>query len=650
MAAFIKWLGIGVGMVSLSISASSGSASPVSSKLQQQRDIYDQAQTLINQKDFSQYQSLRDQLNDYPLTPYLDYRMYMADLDQRTPSEVDKYIKDNHRYPFSQTVRGAYLDALVKAEDWQGFYQFQVKKPRMQSYQCSYYFAQYQVGKSVEAFKGASNLWLSGSSVANECNALFKAWDEAGLRKDELILQRIELAFVSRNGRLLNHLKDLPKSEKTKDNANAIYQLYKNKSQIEEFATSQPHSKVNKKVTLAALKRITYQEANPELAIKVLDSVAKAQQFTDKEYQDSADYIAYSLINTEDAQLAKWRDNALLNSTNSKWLMRRARLAIQHQDWKGLEVWIGKLPDKEKNSKRWRYWQARTDVALGQVSQGKAEMEKLLGHRNFYSIAAADFLDKPIQYKTSSVLKQQHASIKVFSDALVRIKELIAVDKITAAKHEWRWVLARATSEQKKELAQYAAKHHWNHLTVIATIEAKMWDHISLRFPIAHQWWFNFYAKKFDVDPITLMALARQESALDIDAQSPVGARGLMQIMPKTASSTAKHYDIEYSGADELFDVSKNIEIGSRYLSGLLDDYDGNRVLAFGAYNAGPNRVQQWRERTGGKVDVYSYIESIPFAETRGYIKNILMFEVYYRGILNKNGPFLSDLEAEMKY
>ncbi|CAM3074706.1 transglycosylase SLT domain-containing protein [Vibrio rarus] len=640
MSAFIKWLGLGLGVVSLSVSALT---------LQQQRDLYDQAQTLISQRDFSQYQLVRDQLNDYPLTPYLDYRTYMLNLEKRTPDEVDKYIKDHHQYPFSQSVRGAYLDALVKAEDWHGFYHFQDKKPRMQSYQCSYYFAQYQVGKKVEAFNGASKLWLSGSSVGNECDQLFKAWDEAGLREDSLILQRIELAFTRRNGRLLNHLKDLPKSEAMKNNAMAIYQLYKNKSKIKEFATSQPKTEVNKKVSLAALKRITYQEGNPQLAIKMLDSVAKAQQFTDKEYQDSADYIAYSLINTDDAALAKWRDDTLLKSTNPQWLQRRARLAIQHQDWQSLNVWIDRLPDKERNSKRWQYWKGRTEVALGQVSQGKSRMQKLLGHRNFYSIAAADFLGKPIQYHTS-VLKPEHASLDAFSTTLTRVKELIAVDKISAAKHEWRWLLARSTSDQKAELARYASKHHWHHLTIMATIEAKLWSHIDLRFPIAHEWWFNFFAKKFAVDPITLMALARQESALDIDAQSPVGARGLMQIMPKTASATAKQYNIEYSSADELFDVSKNIEIGSRYLAGLLADYDGNRILAFGAYNAGPNRVQLWRSRTAGKVDAYSYIESIPFKETRGYIKNILMFEVYYRDILNENGPFLSDLESEMKY
>ncbi|GAM77148.1 soluble lytic murein transglycosylase precursor [Vibrio ishigakensis] len=537
----------------------------------------------------------------------------------------------------------------MEAENWDGFYRFQATKPRMQSYQCSFYFAKYQAGKKEEAFEGASELWLSGKSIAKECDPLFEVWDEAGMRNDELILQRMQLAFTARNGRLINYLKDLTESDKASKNAVAIYKLYKSRSHLKTYAEQQPKTEYNKKVTMSALRQLTYTEGEPQLAIDLLDGVAKAQGYSDTEYQQTADYIAYSLINTDDEKLAKWRDATLMKSTNLTWLERRARLAIQHQDWAGLEKWIERMPEKAQNSKRWQYWMARTEIAQGHLDKGKARMKKLLGYRNFYSLAAADYLKVPARYN-STVMADKSASITQFEPSLARIKELIDVDKITAAKREWRWLLARADDDQQRALAQYAAKQNWHNLTVTATIEAGMWDHLSLRFPRAHQWWFNFYAEKYDIDPITLMALARQESALDADAKSPVGARGLMQIMPKTASYTAKKYDIDYQGAEELFVVGKNIEIGSRYLSSLMETYEGNRLFAFGAYNAGPHRVKLWRERTGGKVDAYSYIEAIPFKETRGYIMNVLMFEVYYRDLLNKKGTFLSDLEAEMKY
>jgi len=232
----------------------------------------------------------------------------------------------------------------------------------------------------------------------------------------------------------------------------------------------------------------------------------------------------------------------------------------------------------------------------------------------------------------------------------VDINELIEVDKITAAKREWNWLLWQVNKQEQQALAVYAAEKDWHHLTVKATIEAKMWDHTALRFPIAHQWWFNFYGDKHKVDPITLMSVARQESALDVQARSPVGARGIMQIMPTTASYTAKRFKLSYKGAGDLYDVGKNIEIGSRYLNSLLQQYDDNRVFAFAAYNAGPHRVKRWRKRSNENLDVFAFIEAIPFKETRGYVQNILMFETYYRDLMGVEGDFLRPNELLTKY
>jgi len=184
----------------------------------------------------------------------------------------------------------------------------------------------------------------------------------------------------------------------------------------------------------------------------------------------------------------------------------------------------------------------------------------------------------------------------------------------------------------------------------MASIKAQMWDNISIRFPIAHRWWFNFYGDKHSIDPITLMSLARQESGLDIEAISPVGARGIMQIMPSTAKYTAKKYKLAYRGTQDLYSVGKNIEIGSHYLDGLLNQYNNNRIFALAAYNAGPHRVKTWRKRTQGKLDAYAFIEAIPFKETRGYVQNILMFETYYREVLGVDGAFLNPHELKTKY
>lgn len=120
--------------------------------------------------------------------------------------------------------------------------------------------------------------------------------------------------------------------------------------------------------------------------------------------------------------------------------------------------------------------------------------------------------------------------------------------------------------------------------------------------------------------------------------------------MPATAKYTAKKYQLTYSGVDDLYQVGKNIEIGSHYLNGLLAQYDNNRIFAFAAYNAGPQRVDRWREQTQGKLDAYAFIEAIPFRETCGYVQNILMFETYYRDLMGLQGELLNENELQTKY
>ena len=189
-----------------------------------------------------------------------------------------------------------------------------------------------------------------------------------------------------------------------------------------------------------------------------------------------------------------------------------------------------------------------------------------------------------------------------------------------------------------------------HHLAVQATISAKMWDHISLRFPVAHKWWYQFFGEKRDIPMTTLMALSRQESAFNTHAQSYVGARGLMQLMPATAKETAQKLGRSYSGVNSLYDPGTNIRLGSGYLKMALDRFDNNRIYAFAGYNAGPGRVNQWRKVTDGKLDAFAFIEQIPFNETRNYVQNILMFDIFYGDQLGQKTSLLRPNELKARY
>ena len=615
--------------------------------LEKQREVYEQAQNLLDKNDINGYLVIRPKIADYPLTPYVDYRTFIRQLPSKSPKQVNDFISEYETFPFSRRVSAPYLNHLYREKDWKAITEFQKVIPSGERYQCIFYQANLKQGKQVAAFKGAEDMWLSGSSIASECDPLFSAWDKAGGRTDDLILQRMLLAFDARNGSLMSYLQKLPKSAKAKQQAKEMKALFDQPATVAEFARKKPANDFYRTQSEYALEKLA--RMNIEQAQQAYDSVVKGQKFSPEQAQSLADYIAFRLTRTESARLAKWRDDKTKSSKYLPLIETRIRLAVQNADWKGVQEWIAVLNKEEQASLRWQYWLGRSEIALGDDVAGKKRLATLVGERNFYSVAAANAIGQSIKYPTHRI-RLDSKILQPYHDALARISEMIATDKISAAKSEWAHLLRRVNQDEKAMLAAYASSKHWHHLTVTASIQAQMWDNIELRFPIAHRWWFNFYAKKHDIDPVTMMSLARQESALDVQARSPVGARGIMQIMPETAKYTARKYKLKYQGSQELYNVGKNIEIGSHYLQGLLEDYDNNRIFALAAYNAGPSRVKTWRERTQGKVDAYAFIEAIPFKETRGYVQNILMFETYYRDLLGIDGAFLNQHEINTKY
>ncbi|ENM5794979.1 murein transglycosylase [Vibrio mimicus] len=636
-----------VSILMLTTVCAMGSASASALDLEAQRAQYEQAQRWLDEKKIPEYQRIRKQIESYPLTPYLDYRAFLVDLGSKPPIAVRNFIDSHKEYPFSGRVTAPYLDALAQNKKWAALLQFQTQLPNGETYQCHYFNAKLQTGKRSEAFEGAKKLWLNGASIADACDPLFAEWERVGGLTDEWVLKRSLLAFEGRNRNLMIYLQKKLDGKKSQAKAQAMLELFDKPERVVAYSRKASQDPINQKVAELALQK--WARSEPQEAQAVLNDVAKAQGWNREQKSRISHFIAIRLMETEDKALAKWRDEVARQSNNVRLIEARTRLALRENNWRELTQWISVLPEQERKTLRWQYWLGRSEMALGKKKEGTERLKALLGQRSFYSVAAAKVLQQSVNYPTSTVTLDM-ALIKAHKKALVRIDELIALDKVIAAKSEWRWLLERVSQKEKEMLAAYAANAGWHQMTITATISASLWDNNQLRFPVVHQNLFNLHGQKNGIDPITLMSLARQESAMDSDAQSPVGARGLMQIMPDTARYTARKYQLSYSNPDELYQVGKNIEIGSRYLGSLLERYDQNRILAFAAYNAGPSRVDTWLKRSQGKLDAYGFIEAIPFAETRGYVQNILMFETYYRDLMGVEGHFLNDHELNTKY
>jgi len=155
--------------------------------------------------------------------------------------------------------------------------------------------------------------------------------------------------------------------------------------------------------------------------------------------------------------------------------------------------------------------------------------------------------------------------------------------------------------------------------------------------------------------PEIVMAIARRESELRVDAASPAGALGLMQLMPGTAREVSRDLGVAYSKGKLTADWRYNAALGTKYLADLFQKYEGSFVLAFAAYNAGPGRVDGWIEEYGDPrdpgVDAIDWVEGIPFRETRNYVMRVVESLHVYRARLTGQSPFIQisqDLKVGM--
>ncbi len=154
------------------------------------------------------------------------------------------------------------------------------------------------------------------------------------------------------------------------------------------------------------------------------------------------------------------------------------------------------------------------------------------------------------------------------------------------------------------------------------------------------------------VPPELAMAIARQESELNAAARSPVGALGLMQVMPATAKRVAQGLNISFSEGRLAADWQYNARIGTAYLAQMLERFNGSVLLAAAAYNAGPSRADRWIKDYGdprlASVDAVDWIESIPFRETRNYVMRVLEAQFVYRArISGRVGPLTLATELQ---
>ena len=634
-----NWM-IGICLVSTASSAWADS-------LDQQRQRYAQIKQAWDSKQMDQVAQLMPTLQDYPLYPYLQYRLLAQDLDQETPLAVKNFVQQYPTLPSARSLFNRYINILANRQDWPGVLSFSPEEPKPVQARCNWYYAKWATGQQQAAFDGAKTIWLRGTALPNDCDKLFSVWQASGQLSPITVLERIRLAMKAGNDSLVNYLaKMLPADYQT--TSSALIALQQNPLTVTTFASTLGPTDFTRMATSYAFARVARQDMDN--ARMMIPQLVQAQKMSAAEEQDLKETVVWRMMGADlTSEQARWRDAVVMNSESTTLVERRVRLALSENDRRGLNTWIARLPVEAKEKDEWQYWQADLLMAQGRKEEADEMLRKLMQARGFYPMVAAQRLgvEYPLQVDQAPA-----ADSSVTQGAeMARVRELMYWGLDNLARSEWANLITSKTRPQQQMLARYANEQDWWDLSVQATISAKMWDSLKERFPLAWRNLYQQYTSDKGIPQSYAMAISRQESAWNPKARSPVGASGLMQVMPATATHTVKMYNIPgYVNSAQLLDPQTNIQIGTQYLEYVYQQFGQNRIFASAAYNAGPGRVRTWQNNSGGKLDAVAFIETIPFSETRGYVKNVLAYDAYYRHFMGKPDKILADSEWNRQY
>lgn len=281
------------------------------------------------------------------------------------------------------------------------------------------------------------------------------------------------------------------------------------------------------------------------------------------------------------------------------------------------------------------YWAARSYMRLGETKNVSAWLEKAYEHpRTFYGMLATRALGRDFTFKWDMpTFTQDHYNLLEATPEGRRAIALVAVGKNNLADRQLLRLDAKGNQRLMRAMLAYA---EYAELPSIAMrLGARMTHengelYDAAFYPVGG--WINY--REYKIDPALAHAIMRQESRFDAEAQSYLGASGLMQIMPTTASYVAgDEFFKTKAGRYALLDPQTNLDLGQKYIQKMLDHpaVEGDLVSMLVAYNAGPGNLRRWRQSMKSDEDPLLFIESLPAAETRAYVERVLSNYWMYR-------------------
>lgn len=572
-------------------------------------------------------------LKDSVLEAYGEYWALELRLEDAPDADVRAFLHKHAGTYLAQALRADWAKQLGKREQWTRFERAAAPLAvRDLELRCYDWAARLARGKSATAVaQEAKAMWSAPGELPEGCGLLADKLAELGAIRASDVWQRARMLFG--RGQITaakSALGYLPIGQSPDE-----LLLAKAATQPQQVLARLPRHfgrRATREVVILAAVRLA--AADPRLAAKSLDGpVVRRLSANDRAYLWGRVALEGAYAHDDDA--LEWYarlGRAPLSYDLAAW---KARAALRRADWRAVRQAIDAMAGPESRQPVWIYWYGRALAAQGKTDAARAYYHRISGGTGFYGLLATEELGgvaalPPSDYVPSDAQVDAARSIPGLERALA----LYRLGLRSEATHEWVFAVRGMDDRELLAAAELARRESvYDRAINTAGLAARLRDY-RVSYPVPFGGVIGDYARAQGLDEAWVLGLVRQESRFAVDARSGAGARGLMQLMPRTARWVARKIGLVQYQADDVAEVETNVTLGTGYLKMVLDDL-GHEVLASAAYNAGPRRAQRWRDAK--PLEGAIYVETIPYGETRRYVKKVMANAVIYAALLGES-------------
>jgi soluble lytic murein transglycosylase len=579
-----------------------------------------------------QYAKLAEQaqhLHGYVLESYVEYYLLRMKLEDLPPAAAQAFLLKHHGTYIADQFRRDWLKALGARGEWAPF---DAEYPALvgDEPELTCYALQSRWHRGDEsALAEFRHMWGGPRELPEGCAPLAEGEIAAGRLSARHVWDRMRsLLEAGQVGAAKRTLSFLPASERpderTLDGIRRKPEVF-----IQRADKLDLKKRVNRELLLFAFARAA--RGDPEHAHSLW-----TQKLQERLPAEDRAWV-WGQLATQGAKrhlpgVLEWYAKAEGIALSDEQLEWRVRAALRDDDWSEVRNIIDRMPPLQRNEPAWTYWQARAFAASNRKDDADALYARLSGEHHFYGKLAREELGQPFAIPPRGRAPTEEEVARMAANpGLQRGLALLRLDQRIEGVREWNWALRGMDDEQLLAAAEVARRAEmWDRAINTADRTIGMHD-FNVRFLAPYRGVFAENSRAQGLEEPYVLGLVRQESRFIPNAKSVAGASGLMQLMPATARWVARQIGMKDYAPSRVADVDVNIALGTSYLKYVLDELDGSPVLAAAAYNAGPGRARRWK--ADRPLEGAIYTETIPFTETRDYVKKVLSNTVYYAAL-----------------